>query len=101
MDKRRSSEVIGNMGCPICGHVSPVKRSARGRLSMVCRWQDDGCGSQLQALTVDAAMMMKKKITLIDSGASGVSSPVEVVNDDLKGGEKQKHNVDGGLWSLI
>jgi len=60
--EKKESVVVGVYACPVCGKKCPVKRSARGRLSVVCKWQDDGCGSQLQTLTTDASMMLAKKI---------------------------------------
>jgi len=64
--QQKGTEIIGHWNCPVCGNVAPVKKSLRGRLSMVCKWQDDGCGSQLQTLTADASMMMMKSIRLIE-----------------------------------
>ncbi|MDX8398878.1 MAG: hypothetical protein R8K20_01360 [Gallionellaceae bacterium] len=62
--QKKGTEIIGHWTCPVCGKCAPVKKSLRGRLSMVCKWQDDGCGSQLQTLTADASLMMLKQIKL-------------------------------------
>jgi len=59
------------MACPVCGKTAPVKKSLRGRLSLVCKWQDNGCGAQLQTLTADASIMMLKKVVLITGEPKG------------------------------
>jgi len=56
------SEIVGKIACGLCGHVNNVKKSKTGRFTAVCRWQDGGCGSQLQTLTADAGMRIMKKM---------------------------------------
>jgi len=61
--KKTVSKVIGTMACPLCGVPGPVRESGNGRLTLVCKWQDDGCGSQVQALCGDSVRRMRAMIT--------------------------------------
>jgi len=58
------SEIIGVYACPLCGKINEVKKSAQGRLTSVCRWQDGGCGSQMQAQMPDAVHKMRQAMTI-------------------------------------
>ena len=59
---KKERQEIGKMPCPVCGNLCPVNRGGRGRLSMVCKWQESGCGSQLLTLTADSSMILAKKV---------------------------------------
>ena len=59
----QKSEYVGTMACSLCGNVCGVKKSAKGRMTVVCKWQDGGCGSQLQTLTADSGMKLIQKMT--------------------------------------
>jgi len=60
---KEQSEVIGTAPCLICGNVIEWKKSARGRITGVCKWQDSGCGSQVQGLTPDSCARLMQRIS--------------------------------------
>ena len=57
---------IGTMHCPICGNICPVNRSESGRLSMVCKWQESGCGCQLLTIAKDAAVLLSAMVANVE-----------------------------------
>jgi len=94
------SKIIGEYSCPVCGKACPVKQSARGRLSVVCKWQDDGCGSQLQTLTADASMQLRRKIKQVAEDQAPEIAP-EVRQQEQAAARPVRAPSPAESWGLI
>ncbi len=80
------SEKGENMApCLICGHPVQYKESARGRITAVCKWQDGGCGGQVQAIMPDAIRALKAHMAKHAKPAAK-DEPKPAAKDEGKGG---------------
>jgi len=93
----QKSEYVGKMACSLCGNVCGVKKSPKGRFTLVCKWQDGGCGSQLQTLTADSGMMMMKKMQPLESQQEQ-AEPEQQAKQQPK---PKKNKKKAEAWGLI